>query len=67
MSLVQLLVPTEVAHDAVYELGHLGDVQFKDVVLFASDSGITYSYTLQLVKSGSESVSTLFRWRNTAH
>ena len=35
MSLVQLFVPTEVAHDAVAELGELGDVQFKDVRLFA--------------------------------
>lgn len=31
MSLVQLFVPTEVAHDTVHELGELGDVQFKDV------------------------------------
>jgi len=31
MSLVQLIVPTEVAHDTVAELGELGDVQFKDV------------------------------------
>ena len=31
MSLVQLIVPTEVAHDAVHELGELGNVQFKDV------------------------------------
>lgn len=31
MSLVQLFVPTEVAHDTVAELGELGDVQFKDV------------------------------------
>ena len=31
MSLVQLFVPTEVAHDAVSELGELGNVQFKDV------------------------------------
>ena len=29
--MVQLIVPTEVAHDAVYELGELGNVQFKDV------------------------------------
>jgi V-type H+-transporting ATPase subunit a len=33
MSLVQLFVPTEVAHDTVAELGELGDVQFKDVSL----------------------------------
>ncbi|EMD34353.1 hypothetical protein CERSUDRAFT_86474 [Gelatoporia subvermispora B] len=31
MSLVQLIVPTEVAHDAIAELGELGDVQFKDM------------------------------------
>jgi V-type H+-transporting ATPase subunit a len=31
MSLVQLFIPTEVAHDTVSELGELGDVQFKDV------------------------------------
>lgn len=31
MSLVQLFVPTEVAHDTVAELGELGNVQFKDV------------------------------------
>ena len=32
MSLVQLFVPTEVAHDTVAELGELGNVQFKDVI-----------------------------------
>lgn len=31
MSLVQLFIPTEVAHDTIAELGELGDVQFKDV------------------------------------
>ncbi|CEL54550.1 V-type H+-transporting ATPase subunit I [Rhizoctonia solani AG-1 IB] len=31
MSLVQLLVPTELAHDTVVELGELGNVQFKDL------------------------------------
>ncbi|TFY58618.1 hypothetical protein EVG20_g8078 [Dentipellis fragilis] len=31
MSLVQLFVPTEVAHDTVAELGELGNVQFKDL------------------------------------
>ena len=33
MSLVQLYVHTEVAHDTVAELAALGDVQFKDVCL----------------------------------
>jgi V-type H+-transporting ATPase subunit a len=31
MSLMQFLIPTEVAHDAVAELGELGNVQFKDL------------------------------------
>lgn len=31
MSLVQLIIPTEVAHDTIAELGELGNVQFKDV------------------------------------
>jgi hypothetical protein len=31
MSLVELFVPKEVAHDTVHELGELGNVQFKDV------------------------------------
>jgi hypothetical protein len=31
MSLVQLIVPSELAHDTVVELGELGNVQFKDV------------------------------------
>lgn len=31
MSLVQLFVPTEVAHDTVAELGELGNVQFNDL------------------------------------
>ncbi|KAF9239686.1 V-type ATPase, V0 complex, 116kDa subunit family [Melanogaster broomeanus] len=31
MSLVQLFIPTEVAHDTVAELGELGNVQFKDL------------------------------------
>ncbi|EKM56054.1 uncharacterized protein PHACADRAFT_257099 [Phanerochaete carnosa HHB-10118-sp] len=31
MSLVQMIIPTEVAHDTIAELGELGDVQFKDL------------------------------------
>lgn len=38
MSLVQLFIPREVAHDTIAELGELGNVQFKDVRL-----GITYA------------------------
>ena len=36
MSLVQLFVPAEVAHDTVAELGELGNVEFKDVSSFLS-------------------------------
>ena len=36
MSLVQLIVPTEVAHDTIAELGELGNVEFKDVRPFFS-------------------------------
>ncbi|KZS98883.1 V0/A0 complex, 116-kDa subunit of ATPase [Sistotremastrum niveocremeum HHB9708] len=31
MSLIQLIIPLEVAHDTIAELGELGDVQFKDL------------------------------------
>lgn len=31
MTFVQVILPTEIAHDAVYELGELGNVQFEDV------------------------------------
>ena len=34
MSLVQLFVPAEVAHDTVAELGEQGNVEFKDVSFF---------------------------------
>ena len=34
MSLVQLFVPAEVAHDTVAELGEQGNVEFKDVSSF---------------------------------
>lgn len=31
MSLVQLYIPSEVAHDTIYELAEMGNFQFKDV------------------------------------
>lgn len=31
MSLVQLYIPSEVAHDTIYELGEMSNFQFKDV------------------------------------
>lgn len=34
MSLVQLYIPSEVAHDTISELAELGNFQFKDVSSF---------------------------------
>lgn len=66
MSLVQLFVPTEVAHDTVAELGELGDVQFKDVsYLIALDEG--YLKVSPLAKSQCQSLPTFFCWRNSSH
>ena len=49
MSLVQLIVPTEVAHDTIAELGELGNVQFKDV------SSCMQLYTSQSVETSRRS------------
>lgn len=37
MTFVQFIIPLEVAHDTIAELGQLGDVQFKDVSLNISE------------------------------
>lgn len=42
MSLVQLFVPTEVAHDTVAALGNLGNMQFKDVLLLLPTPDLKY-------------------------
>jgi V-type H+-transporting ATPase subunit a len=36
MSLVQLYIPSEVAHDTISELAELGNFQFKDVSYYRS-------------------------------
>ena len=41
MSLVQLFVPAEVAHDTVAELGELGNVEFKDASIYISAFSLT--------------------------
>jgi V-type H+-transporting ATPase subunit a len=48
MSLVQLIIPTEVAHDTVSELGEQGDVQFKDVACPTFSTVIVSEPELQL-------------------
>lgn len=45
MSLVQLIVPTEVAHDTIAELGELGNVQFKDVSASAPGSSYIWDFS----------------------
>ena len=50
MSLVQLFVQTDAAHDTVDELGKLGLIQFRDVrriYLFPSFFGKTYMPKLE--------------------
>ena len=37
MSLVQLYIPSEVAHDTISELAELGNFQFKDVSYLTFD------------------------------
>ena len=51
MSLVQLIVPTEVAHDTIAELGELGNVQFKDVRVYSSARNHTTELGLVCVSS----------------
>jgi len=67
MSLVQLFVPAEVAHDTVAELGELGNVEFKDV----SSSYLSIYSITQIPDSAAqpqcEPLPTLFRRRNSSH
>lgn len=68
MSLVQLFVPAEVAHDTVAELGELGNVEFKDVgsfhaLFFFSLTHIPYSAAQPECKP----LPTLFCRRNPSH
>jgi len=64
MSLVQLFVPTEVAHDTVAELGELGNVQFKDVGVLLLVSTLKAHSS---VESKCQSFPTLLRWRDPPH
>ncbi len=65
MSLVQLFVPTEVAHDTVAELGELGNVQFKDVgVLTLNPTSWNSPPTAEPQR---QSFSTLVRRRNPSY
>ena len=67
MSLVQLFVPTEVAHDTVAELGELGNMQFKDV-----RSGLLNSCYMELTMSCTaepqrQSLPTIIHRRDSSH
>ena len=64
MSLVQLIVPTEVAHDTIAELGELGNVEFKDVSLLSPPFRLTISlcsYYPLIVEPQCQSFPTLLR------
>lgn len=60
MSLVQLYIPTEVAHDTVTGLGELGNVQFKDVRTLYFIGGILFN--VGAAESYYQSFSTFVRW-----
>ena len=60
MSLVQLYIPTEVAHDTVAELGGLGNVQFKDVSVICLT--VVMLLNESTVESYCQSLSTFLRW-----
>ena len=71
MSLVELFVPTEVAHDTVHELGELGNVQFKDVstsqprgLVLLIPTGMTQHTLPLLVEPKRKPLPALFCWRN---
>jgi len=67
MSLIQLYVPTEVAHDTVAELGELGDVQFKDVCVGCSHLKLRVERPFALVKSQHQPFSTLVCRRDSSY
>jgi hypothetical protein len=66
MSLVQLFVPTEVAHDTVSALGELGDVQFKDVRIYVLYLTIFFA-DFHTAQPEREPFPTVLRGRNTSH
>ena len=61
MSLVQLYIPTEVAHDTVAELGELGNVQFKDVRVRMLFLGYLFTNS-SLVEPNRQSFPALLCW-----
>jgi len=67
MSLVQLFVPAEVAHDTVAELGELGNVEFKDVCpLYVSFFSLTQTLD-SAAQPRCEPLPTLLRRRDPSH
>ena len=67
MSLVQLIVPTEVAHDTIAELGELGNVQFKDVSPLPPYDANILNYMNYPAEPRCQSFPTLLRGRNPPH
>lgn len=67
MSLVQLFVPAEVAHDTVAELGELGNVQFKDVSYTENINFFMFNLHNVIVQAEPKCkpFPTFFCWRNS--
>lgn len=59
MSLIQLIIPSEVAHATVTELGELGNVQFKDVSVTRPRPHYLTYFPL-LAQPGCDSIPTFF-------
>lgn len=61
MSLVQLYIPTEVAHDTVAKLGELGNVQFKDVRIIMMLLRCLFTIFFSSVEPNRQSIPTFLR------
>lgn len=68
MSLVQLYIPTEVAHDTISELGVMGNFQFKDVSdhSLISVAATSYQNSAFVVEWRSQRVPAIIRWRDSS-
>lgn len=64
MSLVQLYIPTEVAHDTISELGVMGNFQFKDVSQHAKIWHDRLLIALLAVERRDQRLPAVLRWRD---
>lgn len=66
MNLIKLIMPAEVAHDTVAELGELGNVQFKNVRLTCILTSGVFTQSL-IAKPACQSLPTLIYGRNSPY